>query len=38
MSSNPRNYVETIKTADQGCVRLFGCRSKSVGAGLAYDL
>jgi len=25
------------QTADQGCVWLFGCRSKSVGAGLAYS-
>jgi len=30
--------METIKTADQGCIWLFGHRSKSVEAGLAYCL
>jgi len=30
--------VETIKTANQGCVWLFSCRSKSVSADLAYGL
>jgi len=26
------------QTADQGCIWLFGCRSKSVGAGLGHGL
>jgi len=40
MSSDPCNYMdygdEDHYTAEQGCVWLFGRRSKSVGAGLAH--
>ena len=30
--------METVKTTHQGYVRLYGCRPKSVSAGLGYGL
>ena len=30
--------ITVVETNELGCALLFGCRLKSVGAGLAYDL